>query len=42
MSALNIFADLVLAFMPGFVVSRLNLNRKTKISLVFLMSLGVL
>jgi hypothetical protein len=42
MPALNIFADLVLALMPGFVVSRINLNRKTKIGLIFLMSLGVL
>ena len=40
--AFNIFTDLVLAILPSVVVSNLNMRVRTKVGLIFLMSLGVL
>jgi hypothetical protein len=41
-SAFNIFADLVLAIMPAYVISSLSMKKKVKIGLIVLMSLGIL
>ena len=40
--AFNIFTDLVLATFPSLVVSNLNMRLRTKMGLIFLMSLGIL
>jgi hypothetical protein len=40
--AFNIFADLVLAIMPAYVISSLTMKREVKIGLITLMSLGIL
>jgi hypothetical protein len=40
--AFNIFSDFVLAVLPSVVISQLNLKKKIKVGLIFLMGLGVL
>lgn len=40
-SSFNIFTDLVLAMMPSVVLSNLNMRLRTKVGLIFLLSLGI-